>query len=138
MPHARVEFQMIHFVHRCAQGLLCALSCRHDGTARWAAQETSMRITRINHFEAKAGCETKLFDFLQSVIVIIKNAKGCSAALQLRSNGHPTQPAIIEEWYRIAEHQNAAKAIQLEKMQLAMAPHPSGRWRCAYPPCLLK
>ena len=83
--------------------------------------EQAIVITRINHFEAKPGSEQQLFEFLQSVIAIIQNAKGCRAVRLLRSTDHAAQLAIIEEWDSIADHQNAAKAIPPEKMKEAMA-----------------
>ena len=80
-----------------------------------------MAITRINQFEAKKDHEEKLFEFLQSVISVIKECPGCKSCRLLRSTDNPAQLAIIEEWESIEAHQNAAKAIPPEQMKQAMA-----------------
>jgi len=78
-------------------------------------------ITRINQFEAKKGCEDKLFEFLQSVISVIEKSPGCSSCQLLRSIDNPAHLAIIEAWESVEDHQNAAKTISPEKMAQAMA-----------------
>jgi len=78
-------------------------------------------ITRINQFEAKKDFEEKLFEFLRSVVSVIKNSPGCRSCQLLRSTDNPGHLAIIEEWESIEAHQNAAKAIPPEKLNQAMA-----------------
>jgi quinol monooxygenase YgiN len=80
-----------------------------------------MTITRINQFEAKKDFEEKLFEFLRSVVSVIKNSPGCRSCQLLRSTDNPGHLAIIEEWESIEAHQNAAKAIPPEKLNQAMA-----------------
>ncbi len=62
-----------------------------------------------------------MFEFLQSVISIIKNCPGCISCKLLRSTENPAHLAIIEEWESIEAHQNAAKSVPPEKMKQAMA-----------------
>jgi quinol monooxygenase YgiN len=80
-----------------------------------------MTITRINQFEAKKDLEEPLFEFLQSVISVIRNSPGCKSCQLLRSMDNPAHFAIIEAWESIEAHQNAAKAIPSEKLSQAMA-----------------
>lgn len=90
-----------------------------------------MTITRINQFEAKKDFEGKLFEFLRSVISVIKDSPGCRSCRLLRSTDDPAHLAIIEEWESIEAHQNAAKAIPPEKLNRAMemsAKPPSGMY----------
>lgn len=80
-----------------------------------------MSITRINHFEAKVGCETDLFNFMQSVVASICNADGCISCQLLKGAENTAQLAVIEEWVSIAHHQAAASIIPKEQLQQAMA-----------------
>ncbi len=80
-----------------------------------------MVITRINQFEAKQDFEEKLFEFLRSVISVVKRSPGCISCRLLRSTDNPAHLAIIEEWESIEAHQSAAKAIPPEKLNEAMA-----------------
>ncbi len=90
-----------------------------------------MAITRINNFEAKVGAEQKLYEFLQSVISVIKNCSGCIGCQLLRNTENPASLVIIEQWESIESHQNAASAIPPEKLKEAyelFATPPSGRY----------
>lgn len=80
-----------------------------------------MTITRINQFEAQAGKEEQLHQFLQSVISIIQTCPGAISVRLLRSAEHAASFAIVEEWEDIASHQRAARAIPAEKMAEAGA-----------------
>ena len=93
-----------------------------------------MAILRINQFEARKDCEEKLFEFLRSVISVIKDSPGCRSCRLLRSMDDPAHLAIIEEWDSIEAHQNAAKAIPPESLNQAMemfAKPPSGTYYMA-------
>lgn len=79
-----------------------------------------MTVTRINHFEARAGAEDALHVFLQSVISVIKSCPGCLSCQLLRSVESPACLAIIEIWDTIESHQQAARAIPPEKMAEVM------------------
>ncbi len=79
-----------------------------------------MAITRINHFEAKAGSEEKLYAFLKDVIATIRACPGSLSCRLLRGHDSPASLAIIEEWESIEAHQAAAKAIPREMMAEAM------------------
>jgi heme-degrading monooxygenase HmoA len=74
-----------------------------------------MAITRINHFEAKAGSEQALFAFLQGIVGAIQSAPGCQSVKVLRSTVDAKYVAVIEEWETVEHHQAAAKAIPREK-----------------------
>lgn len=90
-----------------------------------------MAITRINNFEANVGSEQKLYDFLQSVISVIKNCSGCLGCQLLRSTESLANLVIIEQWESIEAHQNAASAIPAETLKEAyglFATPPSGRY----------
>lgn len=90
-----------------------------------------MAITRINNFEAKVGAEQKLYEFLQSVISVIKNCSGCIGCQLLRSTENPASLVIIEQCESIESHQNAASAIPPEKLKEAyglFSVPPSGRY----------
>ena len=79
-----------------------------------------MTITRINHFEAKAGSEADLFNFMQSVVDTIRKADGCISCKLLQGAENTAQLAVIEEWASIAHHQAAASIIPKEQLQQAM------------------
>lgn len=78
-----------------------------------------MAITRINHFEAKIGSEQALYEFLQSVISVVKDCSGCLGCQLLRSIDNPAKLAIIEQWDNVESHKQAASAIPAEKLQVA-------------------
>lgn len=80
-----------------------------------------MTITRINHFEAKAGSEQALYEFLQSVISIVKVCSGCLDCQLLRSIDNPANLVIIEQWDSIDSHQKAASEIPPAKLKDAFA-----------------
>ena len=80
-----------------------------------------MAITRINHFEAKAGSEQALYEFLQSVISVVKECSGCLGCQLLRSIENPANLVIIEQWDSVDSHKHAASAIPPEKLKDAFA-----------------
>ncbi len=80
-----------------------------------------MAITRINHFEAQAGSEQALYEFLQSVISIVKECSGCLDCQLLRSIDNSVNLVIIEQWDSVESHQKAASAIPPEKLKDAFA-----------------
>lgn len=80
-----------------------------------------MAITRINHFEAKVGSESALYDFLQSVVSIVKECSGCLGCQLLRSIENSTNLVIIEQWDNVESHKQAANAIPPENLQAAFA-----------------
>ncbi|HSC67412.1 MAG TPA: antibiotic biosynthesis monooxygenase family protein [Cellvibrio sp.] len=80
-----------------------------------------MAITRINHFEAKSGSEQSLYEFLQSVIVVVSKCEGCVGCELLRSLDNPASLAIIEKWDSVESHQKAASAIPPEKLKEVFA-----------------
>jgi quinol monooxygenase YgiN len=80
-----------------------------------------MNVTRINHFEAKAGSEEKLFAFLADVIKKIIQADGCINCRLLKGAENPALLAIIEDWESIAHHQAAASIIPKEQLEQAVA-----------------
>lgn len=80
-----------------------------------------MAITRINNFEAKVGSEQALYDFLQSVISIVKVCSGCLGCQLLRSIENPASLVIIEQWDNVESHKQAASAIPPDKLQAAFA-----------------
>lgn len=79
-----------------------------------------MSITRINHFEAKAGSEVDLFAFMQQVVTEVSKAEGCINCHLLQGAENPAHLAVIEEWASIAHHQAAASVIPKEKIEAAM------------------
>ena len=79
-----------------------------------------MRITRINHFEAKTGSEADLLKFLKDVVSVVKNANGCINCNLLTGAENPGQLAVVEEWVSIAHHQAAASVIPKEQIEQAM------------------
>ena len=80
-----------------------------------------MAITRINHFEAKAGSEQALYEFLQSVISIVKGCAGCIDCQLLRSIENPVNLVIIEQWDDVESHQKAGSAVPPEKLKEVFA-----------------
>ena len=80
-----------------------------------------MAITRINHFEAKVGSEQALYEFLQSVISVVKECSGCLDCQLLRSIENPTGLVIVEHWDNVESHKQAASAIPPEKLKDAFA-----------------
>jgi quinol monooxygenase YgiN len=80
-----------------------------------------MAITRINHFEAKIGSEQALYEFLQSVISIVKDCAGCIDCQLLRSIENSANLVIIEQWDDVESHQKAASAIPPEKLKEVFA-----------------
>ncbi len=90
-----------------------------------------MSITRINLFTAKPGAEQSLFEFLTSIISVIKGSQGCISCRLLQGAEDTAQLAIIEEWASIAEHRAAASVIPPEQLARAMelfAKPPSGTY----------
>jgi quinol monooxygenase YgiN len=80
-----------------------------------------MAITRINHFEAKAGSEQVLYEFLQSVISIVKECSGCLGCQLLSSIENTANFVIVEQWDTVESHKQAASVIPPEKLQDAFA-----------------
>jgi len=80
-----------------------------------------MAITRINNFEAKVGSEQALYEFLQSVISVVKECSGCFGCQLLRSIENPANLVIIEQWDNVESHKQAAGAIPSEKLKDAFA-----------------
>ena len=80
-----------------------------------------MAITRINQFEAKVGSESALYDFLQSVVSIVKECSGCLGCQLLRSIENPANLVIVEQWDNVELHKHAASAIPPEKLKDAFA-----------------
>lgn len=80
-----------------------------------------MAITRINHFEAKVGSEQALYEFLQSVISVVKECSGCFGCQLLRSIENPSSLVIVEQWDSVESHKQAANAIPPEKLKDAFA-----------------
>jgi len=70
--------------------------------------------------QSRATRSVELFEFLRSVISIIRSSPGCLSCRPLRSLDGPAHLAIIEEGESVEAHQNAAKAIPPEKMKEAM------------------
>jgi len=79
-----------------------------------------MSITRINHFEAKAGSEAELFAFMQNVVTQVSTADGCISCQLLKGAENAAQLAVIEKWVSIAHHQAAASIIPKEQIEQAM------------------
>ena len=79
-----------------------------------------MAITRINHFQAKAGHEEQLFVFLKNVITIVRSCPGSISCQLVRSIEDSAQLVIIEEWENVEAHQKASAAIPPEQLQQAM------------------
>ena len=80
-----------------------------------------MSITRINHFEAKAGSEVALYNFMQNVVNKIRLTDGCINCTLLKGAEDEAQLAVIEEWVSIDHHKAAANVIPPEQLQTAMA-----------------
>jgi len=80
-----------------------------------------MAISRINHFEAKAGSEQALYEFLQSVASIVRECSGCLGCQLLRSIENHANLVIIEHWDNVESHKQAASAIPPEKLKDAFA-----------------
>ena len=80
-----------------------------------------MSITRINYFEAKVGAEQQLYEFLQSVIAVIKECSGCLGCQLLRNTESAGSIVIIEQWDSVESHQKAANEIPKEKLKEAFA-----------------
>ncbi|GGY65242.1 hypothetical protein GCM10011613_06370 [Cellvibrio zantedeschiae] len=78
-----------------------------------------MSITRINHFEAKAGSEADLLAFMQDVVNEVSKADGCIKCHLLKGAENSAQLAVIEELISIAHHQAAASIIPKERIQQA-------------------
>jgi quinol monooxygenase YgiN len=70
-----------------------------------------MAITRLNHFEAKAGRGADLRRFLSGVIGIVRGCAGCVSCELLESVDHPDRLVIVEVWESVEAHQAAARAI---------------------------
>ena len=79
-----------------------------------------MSITRINHFEAKAGSEAALYNFMQDVVNKIRTTDGCISCHLLKGAEDEAQLAVIEEWISIDHHKAAAGVIPPEQLQFAM------------------
>jgi quinol monooxygenase YgiN len=75
-----------------------------------------MPITRINDFHAAAGREQALRAFLNSVLAIIRQTRGCQSVQLLVDREAPAHLVIVEVWDDIASHQAAAAAIPPEKL----------------------
>lgn len=80
-----------------------------------------MAITRINHFEAKVGSEQALYEFLQSVISVVKECSGCLGCQLLRSIENPANLVVVEQWDNVESHKQAANAIPPEKLKDAFS-----------------
>ena len=80
-----------------------------------------MAITRINHFEAKTGSELALYEFLQSVVSVVKECSGCIGCQLLRSIENSGNLVIIEQWDSVESHKQAANAIPPEQLKAAFA-----------------
>lgn len=79
-----------------------------------------MSVIRINHFEAKTGCEADLKLFMQSVVQEIQKAAGCISCKLLAGAENEALLAVIEEWESIAHHKAAASIIPKERIEQAM------------------
>lgn len=80
-----------------------------------------MGVTRINHFQAKVGCEETLFNFMSHVVNKIRETKGCISCKLLKGAEDPSQLAVIEEWDSIEVHKAAVSVIPKEQLADVMA-----------------
>ena len=80
-----------------------------------------MSVTRINHFQAKSGCEQTLFNFMSQVVMKIRETEGCVSCKLLKGAEDFTQLAVIEEWTSIEVHKAAASVIPKEQLEEVMA-----------------
>lgn len=90
-----------------------------------------MSIKRINYFKSQNGKADQLFEFLNSILPIITNSKGCLSCEILKDTEEENKIVILEEWESIEDHKNSIKNIPPENMMKAMtmlAEPPSGNY----------
>lgn len=90
-----------------------------------------MTWTRINEFEAAAGKEQDLKDFLSELLTYLRASDGCEGAELLVEKDVPAHFVVLERWASKEQHGASLAAFPKEKMQSAMpligAP-PKGRF----------
>ena len=79
-----------------------------------------MSVTRISNFEARAGMANKLYDFLLSVMPLIKGSAGCESVQLLRNQHNPQAFVVIETWASVETHRASLKNVPSEKLGEAM------------------
>ena len=90
-----------------------------------------MSVLRINRFFAQPHLAEDLFEFLQSILPIIRSADGCESAQLLRGKDDPHEFVLLETWDSVAAHKGSVKAIPPEKFALVlpmMAKPPTGAY----------
>jgi quinol monooxygenase YgiN len=76
-----------------------------------------MVVTRINHFEARAGKGNEVRQFLTAAISSILGSPGCRSCQLLQAIDQPERLAVVEVWDSVEAHQAAAKVIPPTKVQ---------------------
>lgn len=88
-----------------------------------------MTITRIGEFHANPETKETLYDFLLSIMPIIKSSQGCESVKLYQSHENPTQFTMIEVWDSVESHQASVKNIpptMLTEIRPLLASAPKG------------
>ena len=79
-----------------------------------------MSVIRINRFFAQPHLAEDLFEFLTSILPVIRGSEGCQSVQLLRGKDDPNEFVIIECWDSVNAHKGAAEAIPPEKFDLVL------------------
>lgn len=87
-----------------------------------------MTVTRINYFSSRQGNSAALYEKLNAIVPMIKNATGCLGCRILNELEDSNQILIIEEWQNIEAHKAALAEVPPETFApvmtlLANPPH---------------
>lgn len=80
-----------------------------------------MSVIRLNHFNAKPGDETTLFDKLTAVVSMIQSSEGCLDCRILRQEDEAGHIVILEEWVDADAHRAALAKVPPETFAPVMA-----------------
>lgn len=90
-----------------------------------------MNIARMSEFQAKAGKEAALRDFLRSLLPLIRSAPGCLSCELFQNQADPAKYVIVEMWESVEAHKASVKNIPpelLEQVIPLLDGSPSGQY----------
>ena len=90
-----------------------------------------MPVTRINHFQAKAGSGDELHALIESFLPMIRESEGCLEARLMRGVDDAEHLVVIEIWQNQDAHRASAANVPpgtFEKAMGLMAAPPQGAY----------
>ncbi len=80
-----------------------------------------MSLTRLNHFQAKAGQVEALRAALESLLPQIRASEGCESAHLLQGTDDETCFVVVEAWASVEAHRASFRQATPEQVQAVMA-----------------